>query len=127
MTGRGKAKASAFRDEGGAFVSMPVVWFNNSGGWKKQFLHPHSTFVVAVVERSHMDTLRHEMCVLGAPPGDNFVINQEVFAEYKALWVVHGRRSLPSYELRPPAGEKYLDLTAIQQRPVRTGVPMLWT
>jgi hypothetical protein len=121
VTCRGKARGPAFPECGGSVVSVPVVWFNNQGGWKKLFMHPGRTFVVAMVEHSNHTTRRHDMCILGAPAGDNFELDQNAFAEFRALWEAHGGRMLPSYEITGPGTIEAVDLTKSPPKPKRRG------
>jgi hypothetical protein len=95
-----RSKENALPDCGGLVVSVPVSWFNNAGGWKDQFSHPNRTFVVAIVDLSHQDTSKHEMCIIGQPREDNFFIDQNAYLEYRAMWLSHGSRMVPSYELK---------------------------
>jgi hypothetical protein len=106
-----KGPPAGFSDAGGELVSVPVAWFNNVGGWKKNFTHPDRTFVVAVVEYSDPATARHDMCILGAPPGENFEINQMAFEDFRALWILHGGRTLPSYVIKATSTGPYVDVS----------------
>jgi hypothetical protein len=106
-----KGHQAGFSDAGGDLVSVPVAWFNNVGGWKKNFTHPERAFVVAVVEYSDPTTARHEMCILGAPPGENFEINQTAFEDFRALWHRHGERTLPSYTIKATSIGPFVDVS----------------
>jgi hypothetical protein len=106
-----KGSRAGFSDAGGELVSVPVAWFNNEGGWKKNFTHPDRTFVVAIVEYSDPQTARHDMCILGAPPGENFEINQTAFEDFKALWHDHGGRTQPSYTMKATSIGPFVDVS----------------
>ena len=97
---------------GGNYISVPVMWFNNAGGWKNTFAHPKRTFIVAMVEFSDPETCRHEMCIMGAPPEDNFVIDQNAYNEFRKYWTEHGGRLVPCYILKATTTEAYETLPA---------------
>jgi hypothetical protein len=81
-------------------VSVPVSYFNNSGGWKAQFTNPAYTFVVALVEYHNASKDKVELCILGAQQGPDEVFNitSKTYIVFRALWVAHGGRMQPSYE-----------------------------
>lgn len=76
-----------------------MTYFNNSGGWKKQFPNPKTTFIVAQVVYTNQTKQTHELCFLGLAQNDNFPINDTVYIQFRALWEQHGRRMTPTYEL----------------------------
>jgi hypothetical protein len=86
-------------DRGGTIITVPVAYFNNEGGWKKQFPNPKTTYIVAQVMYTNLEDTTHEICFLGAPESDNFFINDEVYIQFRALWEAHGRRMTPTYEV----------------------------
>ena len=96
----------------GFVVSVPVVYFNNAGGWKKQFPNPKHTFMVCLVEYHH-NASRIELCCLGTPSSleENFFVNAVACNKYRELWLAHGERMTPSYVVDVPVGGKYVDLS----------------
>ena len=91
-------------DAGGKLISIPVTYFNgnNSVGWKSYFQNPILTYLVSIVVISDFNTARHEVSFLGAPPDNDSPvrIDQKVYMKMRNLWVQHGSREIPSYELK---------------------------
>jgi hypothetical protein len=84
-------------------ISVPVSYFNGSDitGWKSYFQHPKRSYVVALVLFTNFTTNRHEVGFLGAPPGsDPVYIMHQMYVSMRNLWILHGSRMIPSYELK---------------------------
>jgi hypothetical protein len=107
---RNKTHVAPFPDMGGYFISVPVMWFNNSGGWKDTFTYPKRTYVVAMVEFSDIVARRHEMCIMGASSEDNFALDQNAYTEFRKFWTDHGERLVPCYTLQATTTGAYVDL-----------------
>ena len=119
---RNKTDVVAFPDMGGHFISVPVVWFNNAGGWKDTFAYPKRTFVVTMVEFSNTVTRRHEMCIMGAPSEYNFEIDQNAYTKFRKYWTDHGGRLVPCYTLKATTTGAYESLPTTPKQPNPRGM-----
>jgi hypothetical protein len=115
---------SPAKDRTGKVVSMTVGFFNNVGGWKKQFPSPNSTYIVSWVVRTHEVTGKHEMQFLGVPesPAENFLINERNYTAARLSWEQHGRRMVPTYTLKATADQVYEDYSFSQTPSKTSGV-----
>jgi hypothetical protein len=93
-----RRKKANVPDRGGSLLSIPVRYFNDQGGWKKQFADPSSTFVVGIVQFTNTTAAKHDICFIGTPSTEIFAINDTVYIEFRALWEAHGQRMVPCYE-----------------------------
>ena len=87
---------------GGYIISVPVSHFNNAGGWKKQFNYPNHTYVVSHVAYHDLAKEILEVCFLGAKADDTFTISIKAYHQFRKLWLSHGCRRTPTYEINPP-------------------------
>lgn len=100
-----RRNSTYIEDRGGTLVSIPVQYFNDSGGWKKQFPFPKVTFVVAMVQYTNRVTQKHDMIFIGTPADDKielFQITDQAYIAFKELWWIHGSREIPTYQFRRP-------------------------
>jgi hypothetical protein len=105
-----KTVVTTFPDMGGNLISVPVMWFNNAGGWKDTFKYPKRTFIVTMVEFSNTATRRYEMCIMGASSEDNFEIDHNAYTKFRKYWTDHGGRLVPCYTLQATTTGAYVDL-----------------
>ena len=100
-------------------MSVPVSWFNVNE-WTRNFPRPNRTYIVAVVQLSHVETERHEMCILGSESDDNCFITHAYYLECRALWIEHGERVIPQYEFGKSTVEE-VDMLGGTTKPLKKG------
>ena len=90
-----------FPDRGGTYVSVPLNYFNDSGGWKRKF-KKHS-FFVAMCQTSNPHTQRHTVKLLYDAASSAFEMQESAFVGFHLMWTSHGKPEIPMYEIDPKA------------------------
>ena len=93
-------------DLGGNVVSVGVAWFNNKGGWKKQFQDAKRTYCVAMCTFS--DTTKgqhqHTLQILGDYQDGAFTVGTAQFRVFQEQWKAHGEPMVPLYTWKKSVG-----------------------